>query len=444
LSVTQQLAEVLAKTRYSDLPSAVIDEAKRAVLDWLGSAMAGSCEPPARMAREVAARLGTSDDATIVGGGRASAAAAALANGVASHILEFDDVHKGSTLHAGAPVIPAALAVAERERLDGRAFLLAVVVGYEAALRVGEAVNPSHYYYWHPTGTAATFGAAAAAGSLLGLDGKQMRDALGSAGTQASGLWEFNADASMSKHLHPGKAAFNGILSADLARAGFTGASKILEGDRGFFRATSTSHDESRITDGLGKHWKILENCYKMHSCCAHTHTSIDVALGLRRDQEIAAIDIELYGPGYEVVKEMNPRTPYQGKFSIAYCVAAALAEGRVGLEQFSPDRFSTDGVRDPRIATLLNKTKVRVSDAFTRNYPAKWTGHVTVTFSDGSKADATADYPRGNPENPVSTAGLEEKFLRLVAPRCGEAAAHRAIEKIRDIENCENMFSIL
>ncbi len=444
MRVTERLATVLADARYEDLPMPVIKEAKRAVLDWLGSAMAGSIEAPARMAQQVATRFGCSEEATVFGAGRASALAAALANGVSSHILEFDDVHKGSTLHAGAPVIPAALAVAEREHANGRAFLLAVVIGYEAALRVGEAVNPSHYYYWHPTGTAATFGAAAAAGSLLKLDPKKMRDALGSAGTQAAGLWEFNADGSMSKHLHPGKAAFNGILSADLACAGFTGASRILEGDRGFFRAMSDSFDESRITDRLGERWKILENCYKLHSCCAHTHTSIDTALALRRDAEIASIEIELYGPGYEVVKEMNPRTPYQGKFSIAYCVAAALAEGRVGLEQFSADRFAPDGVRDRRIAELIAKTRVNVCEEFSRNYPAQWTGRVAVAFADGTKAEGCAEYPRGNPENPVSTAELEGKFTSLVAPRFGEASARRAIERIRDIENCEDMVSAL
>src|SRR5580700_4238753 len=204
------------------------------------------------MVRGVVDGFGCSDQATIYNGGRSSAAGAALANGVASHILEFDDVHKGSTLHAAAPVIPAALAVAEREHADGRAFMLAVALGYEAALRIGEAVNPSHYRYWHPTGTAATFGAAVAAGSLMKLSPPQMVDALGSAGTQAAGLWEFNADGAMSKHLHPGKAAFNGILAADLARIGFTGASRVLEGERGFFRAMSASHDATRITSGLG------------------------------------------------------------------------------------------------------------------------------------------------------------------------------------------------
>jgi 2-methylcitrate dehydratase PrpD len=186
--VTRRLAEAIASTRFDDLPAEVIAETRRAVLDWLGSALAGSLEAPARMAQRVVAMLGASEAATVFSAGRSSAAGAALANGVASHILEFDDVHKGSTLHPAAPVIPAALAVVEREHADGRAFLLAVAVGYDAALRIGEAVNPSHYRFWHPTGTAATFGAAAAAASILKLDTARTVDALGTAGTQAAGL----------------------------------------------------------------------------------------------------------------------------------------------------------------------------------------------------------------------------------------------------------------
>jgi 2-methylcitrate dehydratase PrpD len=376
--------------------------------------------------------LGASNEATVFSATRASAAAAALQNGVASHILEFDDVHKGSTLHAAAPIIPAALAVAEREHSSGRDFLLAVAVGYEAALRIGEAVNPSHYRFWHPTGTVATFGAASAAGSLLGLDAAQMLDALGTAGTQAAGLWEFNADGAMSKHLHPGKAAFNGILAADLARLGFTGATRILEGERGFFAATSTAPDVSKVTEGLGKAWKIAENCYKMHSCCGHTHTGIDVALDLRqqiRNREITSIEIEIYGPGFEIVKEMNPQTPYQAKFSIAYCVAAALTEGRVGLEQFSADR-----------TPLLRKTSVRVADDLTAKYPAAWPARVKITLDDGAVLTGASDYPRGNPENPVSTGDLEMKFNSLVEPRFGAATAQRALETLHSVEDIQDM----
>lgn len=441
--MTRQLADFLAAVAWADLPPGVVEDARRSVLDWLGSALAGSLEAPARMAQKVVAGLGASGEATVFGAARASAAGAALANGVASHILELDDVHKWSTLHPAAPILPAALAVAEREHSSGRQFLLAVTLGYEAALRVGEAVNPSHYRFWHPTGTAATFGAAAAAGSLLKLSAAEMLDALGSAGTQAAGLWEFNADGAMSKHLHPGKAALNGVLSADLARLGFTGASRILEGERGFFRATTDSFDASRITDGLGDRWKISENCYKMHSCCGHTHTAIDVALELRGHGAIADVHIETYGPGFAIVKEMNPRTPYQAKFSIAYCVAAALAEGRVSLDQFSPDRFGSEGVYDDAIADVLQRTRVTVAEDLTAKYPAAWPARVGVTLADGTVLQGAADFPRGNPENPVSTAELENKFLALVGPRLGEPTAQRALDAVRAIEHAADMSEV-
>jgi 2-methylcitrate dehydratase PrpD len=447
------LADFLAGTSFGDLPAQVVADARLAVLDWFGSALAGALEPPARIAREVVAGFGASEEATIFPAGRSSAAGAALANGVASHILELDDVHKGSTLHGAAPIVPAALAVAERERADGRAFLLAVVLGYEAALRVGEAVNPSHYRFWHPTGTAATFGAAAAAGSLLRLDARQMLDALGSAGTQAAGLWEFNADGAMSKHLHPGKAAFNGVLAADLARRGFTGATRILEGERGFFRATSAGHDATRIGDGLGRRWKISENCYKLHSCCGHTHTAIDVALDLRSGlgwsgaEAVEAVDevrIATYGPGYEIVREPNPRTPYQAKFSLAYCVAAALLEGRVGLAQFAPERFGPAGVAEPRIASLLDRTRVEVDPAMTAQYPERWPCRLTLTLADGRDVAGESDYPRGNPESPVPFDVLQAKAVDLIASRYDAALAERVIGSVGRLEGVEDMAAMM
>ena len=447
--VSRCLATALAETTFDDLPPTVVDDARRAILDWLGSALAGAVEPPARMTQHVVASLGNSEQSTVFGAGRASAANAALANGVASHILELDDVHKGSTLHAAAPVIPAALAVAEREHADGRAFLRAVTLGYDAALRVGEAVNPSHYRFWHPTGTAGTFGAAVAASALLDASATEMLDALGSAGTQAAGLWEFNADGAMSKHLHPGKAAFNGVLAADLAHAGFTGATRILEGDRGFFRATSAEHDPTRVVTDLGSRWKISENCFKLHACCGHTHSAIDVALDLRARHgwtrtsvvaEIDAIEITTYGPGLAIVKQMDPRTPYQAKFSIAYVVAAALVDGRVGLEQFGPERFAPDGIRDREIRRLVERTRVSEDASLTARYPEAWPGRVVLRLRDGTSVEGEANYPRGNPENPVATSGLEEKFRALVASRFGSGVAERALQTVCTIDDVHDM----
>jgi 2-methylcitrate dehydratase PrpD len=446
------LAEVLSATGYADLPPDVLEHARRSITDWLGSALGGSIEKPARLAQQVAAGLGASSESTMFGAGRASAAAAAFANGVASHILELDDIHKGSTVHAAAPIIPAALAVAEREHADGRAFIAAVTLGYEAAFRIGEAVNPGHYFFFHPTGTVATFGAAAAAGSLMKLSADAMLDALGSAGTQAAGLWEFNADGAMSKHLHPGKAAMNGVLAADLARAGFTAATRILEGERGFFRAMSKSHDASRVIDGLGSRWKIGENGYKLYPCCGHTHTAVDCALDIRsrrhwsRDDVLDAVSgvtIETYGPGYEIVKEMNPRTPYQAKFSLAYCAAAALLEGRLGLEQFAAERFGPDGVRDRAISALLRRIDVVVADDLTSRYPTAWPVRLTLTPKDGVSERAASDCPRGNAENPVSTEELEEKFSTLVGSRFGHDTARSARAALDSMERCADMATL-
>jgi len=453
-ALTRQLADMLSATSIADLPAPVLEATHRSILDWVGSAIAGAVEPPARACQQVVAGLGASREATVFAAGRASAAGAALANGVASHILELDDIHKGSTIHAAAPVISAALAVAEREHADGERFLLSVALGYDVALRIGEAVNPSHYRYWHPTGTVATFGAAAAAGVLLRLTPDRLVDALGSAGTQAAGLWEFNADGAMSKHLHPGKAAFNGIIAADLAALGFTGASRILEGSRGFFQAMSDTADASRITDGLGDRWKIVENGYKLHACCGHTHTAIDLALAFRADarwprgglpaSQVSTIEIETYGPGFEIVKESSPRTPYQAKFSIAYAVAAALLEGQVGLDQFAGDRFTADGVRDASIRSLLDRTRVSVATDLTAQYPSAWPARVTVTLVDGTTLRGDSRFPRGNPENPVSTAALESKMTALVESRFGPAVAARALDAVGRLAACGDMADLL
>ncbi|MEQ1885558.1 MAG: MmgE/PrpD family protein [Bryobacteraceae bacterium] len=446
--MTRKLAETLAATTFDQLPHQVVLDAERSVLDWLGAVIAGCCEPPARYAQAVAHRFGASDEATIFGSGRGSVASAAFANGVSSHTIEVDDVHKLSTLHPAAPIIPAAYAVAEREHSSGRDFLLAVTLGYEAAIRIGEAVNPSHYRYWHPTGTAATFGSAVAAGSLMKLNAKQMSDALGSAGTQAAGLWEFNADGTMSKTLHPGKAALNGVIAADLAREGFTGAGKILEGDRGFFNAMSTGADESRITDRLGELWKITENCYKLHFCCGHTHTAIDEAIRIGGEQgrtkKIARVAVETYGPGLAIVKERNPRTPFQARFSLSYCIAAALLEGCVGLAQFSADRFHPKGLVRPEIAELMSRIDITVADALTAAYPAAWPVRIAVLYEDGTVVKGAADYPKGNPENPVTNEELAAKFMALVKPRIGETAGGKTLKAIRSVVNCDDMSTLL
>jgi 2-methylcitrate dehydratase PrpD len=203
------------------------------------------------------------------------------------------------------------------------------------------------------------------------------------------------------------------------------------------------------VTDGLGARWKIVENGYKLYSCCRHAHTAVDCALGLRARRrwsaadvlrEVNAITVETYGPGYEIVKEMNPRTPYQAKFSLAYCVAAALLEGALGLEQFADDRFGAGGVRDRAIAELLPRIRVTVADDLTTRYPAAWPARLTLALKDGASERAASDSPKGSPENPVTTGELEQKFTTLVGSRFGADVARVALDAVREIEDTADM----
>jgi 2-methylcitrate dehydratase PrpD len=423
MTLTTQLAAFVTQTRFDDLPGDAVTMARRSLLDWLGSAIRGGSVEAARIARGVAERNMAGSDATVLATGqRLSALGAAFANGAASHVIELDDLHQGSTFHPAAPIIPAALAIAEREGSSGAELLRAIVLGYDVAIRIAEAVNPSHYRYWHPTGTCGVFGSATAVGVLLGLDEAQLMQALGSAGTQASGLWQFLADGAMSKALHTAHAAHDGIIAAELARDGFTGASAILEGPRGFFAATSETADESRITDRLGSHFKIVENGFKRHACCGHTHTAIDAALELRPaldGREIAQVEIDTYRVALDITDRVDPHTPYEAKFSIQYAVATGLLEGRAGLEDFTDEHIA-----DREIQQLLGRTDARENPLFTANYPAAWASTVRVTLDDGSRREATVHHPKGMPANPMNNGEIEQKFHDLVDGVVGADAA--------------------
>lgn len=233
--LSKKFASFIYQTNYSDLSSEVIEFTKLCVIDWFGNAIGGRNEAPIQMISEFIHEMGGNPKSTCIPGGFTSPMSAAFINGAASHILELDDIHKASIIHAATVVIPAALSVAEAEKKSGKELLTAIAIGYEICYRIGEAVSPSHYYYWHNTATCGTFGAVAATAKLLNLTEEQIIHALGSAGTQAAGLWEFIEDGAMSKQLHPGKAAMNGVIAGYLAQKGFTGATHILEGKRGFF-----------------------------------------------------------------------------------------------------------------------------------------------------------------------------------------------------------------
>ncbi len=439
--LSRQLAEFIEGVHYEELPPETLRLARLSLLDWLGSALGGGREKPAVMALRVLGAQGGSSQATLIPAGeKTSALNAALGNGIASHILELDDVHRGSIVHAGAAVMPAALATAEMLHAKGRKLIEAIVAGYEVAIRIGEAVSPSHYWYWHNTGTCGTFGACAAAGKLLGLGPEQLVWALGNAGTQAAGLWEFLADGAMSKHLHPGKAAQNGLLAALLAKEGFTGAAAILEGEKGFCRAMAPEFNLALITDSLGKPpYRIEGNSFKIHSSCRHTHPAVNIVLDLSARHhispaQVAGLEVRTYQVALDITSNFDPQTIYAAKFSLPFCAALALAKGSCGLED-----FSEENLRNPEIRDLMGRVRLVKDARLDSLHPVKWPALVTLTMTSGEVHQGRTDFPLGDPENPASDAMLIAKFRRLASKAWAKPEVEALLARVLSLEKLED-----
>ena len=443
---TQELAAFAAKLQYGDLSEATVHAAKQCFLDWLANAVRGSQSLSTKLIEEVLVREKcVAEDATVFTAEpyRTSAMQAALVNGMASHSLDYDDLHNASIIHLATVVMPAALAVAERDHLSGRELVAAIVAGYEVGARVGETVNPRSYYFWHTTGTAGTFGAAAAAGRLLGLDETQMVACLGTAGTQAAGLWEFLVDGAMSKTLHAGKAAMHGILAADLSRAGFTAAKRILEGDKGFCKAMDPQCDLGKLTAGLGAGYKIDDNSFKPYACCKHCHPAINAMLDLCAEHaleasRIASIAVETNDTAECLVNNPQPQTPYGHKFSLHYCLAAAARYGQVGLDEFTEEKIA-----DAEAQRLMQTVRVSVSEALQKEFlqnPEKWSVKLSIETKDGAFYSKFIPYPKGDPQNPVSYEESEEKFRAMTRPVYDEARIEALLRTVRTLETIENI----
>ncbi len=442
--LSKQIAAYTTALQFADLPQEVVDAARMAVLDWLGSVLAGSQEPPAGMVAAVARRAGGNPEATMIGfSEKTSSLQAALVNGVSCHILELDDLHRSSILHPAAPVIAAAFAAAESRRAGGKELLTAVTAGYEIAIRIAEAVTPSHYHYWHTTATCGTFGAAIAAAKIFGLGADQIIHALGSAGSQAAGLWEFLKDGAMTKHLHPGKAATNGLLAALLAAEGFTGASLILEGEKGFFRATAPEFFPERATAALGEEYRILGNSYKIYPSCRHTHSGVDLALKLVAGGldplNIEKVVFKTYRHACDLVGGSDFTTPFKAKFSLPYCAARAFFDGKLDLDSFD---FSVPPAAP--VAGLAKRCLVVIDPELEKQYPQCWGAAIEVTLKDGRLITERTDYPRGDPENPAGELEMANKFRQLAGRRFGPEHTELILDRLRGLEFLNNVAELL
>jgi len=405
---TATLARYLVQSRWGDIPQQVRHEAARALVNFLGCAIGASRHETVEKALAAVRDFAGPPQASVLGRGeRLDILNAALVNGISAHVFDFDDTH-ARAIHPSAPVWPALLAFAQWRKVSGAELAHAFVLGVEAEERVGLSVFPEHYEAgWHITGTAGVFGAAAAAGKLLGLDERGMRWALGIAATQSAGLQEmFGTDC---KSLHPGNAARNGLAAALLAARGFTSSERAIEAPRGFAGVMSRKFDPKVITEGLGERFELLSNMYKPYACGLVVHAAIDGAIGICRDESlapdaVAAVELDVSPLVAKLTGNPAPRTGLEGKFSVYHAVAAAVVHGAAGEAQ-----FSDACVRDPRVIAVRGRVATREDAAIGRTE-----ARVTIRARDGRSFTRHVEHALGSLKRPMSDADLEAKFRGL------------------------------
>lgn len=430
-TISQRLAQFFCALRYEDLPDGLVYRLKTFFLDWLASAFAGVSQPPTQSMLSLAKDMEGSQEATIIPANtKHLSLIAALVNGASSHVREMDDLHRQSIFHPAAAILPAVFAAAEKAHVSGRDLILGILAGYETGIRTALAAGKSHYEYWHTTATCGTFGAAAGAAKVLGLDTGPFVWALGSAGTQSSGLWEFLTEGAMSKQLHPGKSSMNGLLSVLLAQKGFTGSSRIFEGEKGFLKATSDDYDLDILTDGLGETYHTAKNSIKYYASCGHTHSAIEAALKAWSDKhadvkDIQSVTIHIYQEALDLLEAVEAGTPYLAKFNIPFCVATALNYGHVDLDDFTDERLY-----NPEILRLMGIISLKANQELTHLYPRKWPSQVEIELANGKRYKGYCEYPKGDPENPFSEKELIDKFNKL----CENIITKDEINKIIDL----------
>ena len=419
-SLAAALIDWAWQLRLDDVPADVRVAAGRHLLDGLGTAAAAGRTGAAAPAVSVALGLGGPPEALVLGTGRrVGAPAAALANGVLVHALDFDDTHAGGLVHATAVVLPAALAVGEQVGASGADVLLAGVAGLEVVCRLGAAApHAFHARGVHATAACGVFAAALVAARLGGLEPARAVDALGIAGSSAGGLLEFLATGSSTKQLHPGLASQAGVLAARLAAAGASGPSSVLEGEHGFFAVLAGRRVAAEaVLDGLGQRWECARITVKPYPACQLSHAALDAALAARAQitgevpppDGIAAVELELHPDSASIVAEpaaakVAPRTPYEAKFSVQWSVSAALADGQLGVETYAPESLAR-----PEVAALARRVEVRVVDR--PGLPAASApGAAVIRLTDGTELRAEVPCSVGSPDRPLDDDGVLAK----------------------------------
>lgn len=425
------LADCYAQLSARRIPPPVFDRARLAFADFVGTLIIGyrAGVLPPMINAHLQSRPTPAESSWLSMGIQSSAEDAALSMGVASHAVELDDGHRFGTSHPAVAIIPAAVAVAEREHRSFDDLMAAIIIGYDGMLRLARSINPSHLRRgFHSTGTCGAFGAAWAAGWLMGLGRDELAFAASMGALQSAGLQEMLHDNPAIKPLQAGKAAANGVLAAELARRGARGPRSVLEGPHGWCRAFTDEFRRADLLRGLGQDFEILNTYTKLYPTCRHCHASIDLALQARRELgedvgRIRAISVHTYDVAIsEVGGIFEPKTYDDAMFSLPFAVALALAIGRVTLQDYVDTNFN-----DPSLAALQRKITIHPDAAMNARYPAERGARVRIELDGRAPWERSVPLPKGERETPVTPEELRMKFSQCASPYFAESCIEEA-----------------
>lgn len=454
MGITKELARLCNEIQFAGLSQEVVDQAAYLCLDFLGVAIKGASTESAlcvQRAMSNAFDSGPKDMPVIGTDIKLSPPAAALAVGTAAHSVELDDVVNEASLHPGVVIFPAALSAAWKSAKGGQELIAAVVAGYEVMIRLGKAVDPKAHYAqgFHPTGTCGTFGAAVAAGKLLGLDSNGLCNALGIAGSQASGSMEFLTGGAYTKRLHAGWSAMSGLMAALLAKEGFTGPETIIEGKFGFLNAYSRDPKQDKVLKDWGTDFEVMHTSIKPHACCRYKQTAIDAVLHLRNKYNISAenvegINIGVLEAGHSLIADpleakRHPNNIVDAQFSMPFGAAVAIVKGRASLAEYTMENLESQAIKK-----LMTKVSCFLDKSLEAEFPKKWPSSVLIRTKDGQQYETWLDFPKGDPENPLSWEEVIEKFNELSSEYYSNDEIKAITSRIKALEKERSIVKLL
>jgi len=447
MGITQELARYCSRTKFNDLSDEVIDCAKYRFLDFISVACRGSKEDPSQTIYRFVREMEKGEGVIVGTNEKAPYLYSALANGTSSHAIEMDDVDNEASLHPGVVVFPSALATGEMIGASGKSFILAVVLGYEVMVRLGSALGPEKSYKrgFHPTGTCGTFGSSVASSKILGLQEKEILSAMGISGSQAAGSMEYLAQGAWTKPFHAGWAAHSGMVAALLARKGFKGPSSILEGRDGFLHAYSNGADPFKVLEGIGSRFRILRTSVKPHACCRYMQPPIDAVLKIvnennLRPEQVKKIKVGVLKAGAHLIADpieskYNPQSIVDAQFSMPFGAAAALLYGKASLKEFQLSTIQSRPVRE-----MMRKVECIVDPELDRTFPKQWRATAEILTEDEKSYSTTIEYPKGDPENPLSWEEMIERFHDLTGQIMKKKQRVKIVEEVERLDGIRDI----